>query len=39
MLAAKRELEGELLCFFSDLIFDEKIIDKILNKKVDFVLL
>ncbi len=38
LLAAKKELKGEIICFFSDLIFDEKIIDKILNKKLDFCL-
>tara|TARA_Y200000002_G_C22485313_1_gene580575 strand:- start:7 stop:720 length:714 start_codon:yes stop_codon:yes gene_type:complete len=38
LLAAKRELKGEIICFFSDLIFDERIIKSILNKKVDFCL-
>ena len=35
LLAAKKELDEGFLCFFSDLIFDEKIIDKIKAKKSD----
>ena len=35
---ARKELDSEFFCFFSDLIFDEIIIDKLLKIKSDFVL-
>ena len=38
LLAAKNEIKGSFLCFFSDLIFDERILDKLLKKKSDFCL-
>ena len=38
LLAAESELKGAFLCFFSDLIFDEIIIDKLLKKKGDYIL-
>ena len=38
MLFAKKQLNSEFLCFFSDLIFEENIVDKLLNIKSDFVL-
>lgn len=38
LLLAKKEMKGDFLCFFSDLIFDEIIIDKILKKKSDYCL-
>ena len=38
LLFAKNEMREGFLCFFSDLIFDETIIDKIIKKKDDFCL-
>ena len=38
LLFARKELDSGFFCFFSDLIFDEKIIDKLLKIKSDFVL-
>jgi len=38
LLFARNEINDEFLCFFSDLIFDETIIDKIIMKKSDFCL-
>ena len=38
LLFARKELDAGFFCFFSDLIFDEKIIDKLLKIKSDFVL-
>ena len=38
LLFARKELGSGFFCFFSDLIFDEKIIDKLLKIKSDFVL-
>ena len=38
LLFARKELDCGFFCFFSDLIFDEKIIDKLLKIKSDFVL-
>jgi choline kinase len=38
LLFARKELNSGFFCFFSDLIFDEKIIDKLLKIKGDFVL-
>ena len=38
LLSVKKEIKGSFLCFFSDLIFDETIIDKILKKKNDYCL-
>ena len=38
LLFVKKELESGFFCFFSDLIFDEKIISKLLKIKNDFVI-
>ena len=38
LLFARKELDSGFFCFFSDLIFDEEIIDKLLKIKSDFVL-
>ena len=38
LLFARKELDSGFFCFFSDLIFDEIIIDKLLKIKSDFVL-
>ena len=38
LLFARKELDSGFFCFFSDLIFDGKIIDKLLKIKSDFVL-
>lgn len=36
LLSIKKELKGNLLCFFSDLIFDKNILEGILKNKNDF---
>ena len=35
LLSAKKELKESFFCFFADLIFDEKILDKLIKKKGD----